>query len=305
MNFKLIIDKIVWIFKGLLDKLNKLTNWKFKNNFVVNYFWKKNKDISGYLKVKNPKEDFLNTIRKILKWLLILLPFLVIAALFVYIYWFLDWFTDWLLRKIPILKELVWANMSLIKTIIGIVFIMWLWYAVHIISELVIWGIIRDKTEQLIMSIPIVWSIYKMVKEFTDYFDFSWSDWTWKKKKKFWLPVLVEYPKQWAYVLGFVNSWNDVIVKDCVSVYVPTAPNPTSWYNVLYEKKDVKVLDVTIEDMMKYIIWLWAVEVETFTKDIRDFDKMKTLADLARWDSEEDQMKLEELKKMDEQKESV
>jgi len=46
---------------------------------------------------------------------------------------------------------------------------------------------------------------------------------------------------------------------DCVSVYVPTTPNPTGGYFVILRRADVIELDVSVDDALKYIISMGVV----------------------------------------------
>jgi uncharacterized membrane protein len=41
---------------------------------------------------------------------------------------------------------------------------------------------------------------------------------------------------------------------DCLSVYVPTTPNPTGGYFVIVARRDVIELDMTVDQALKYII---------------------------------------------------
>ena len=46
---------------------------------------------------------------------------------------------------------------------------------------------------------------------------------------------------------------------DCVSVYVPTTPNPTGGYFVIVARKDVIELDMSVDEALKYIISMGVV----------------------------------------------
>ena len=47
---------------------------------------------------------------------------------------------------------------------------------------------------------------------------------------------------------------NEKTKKDLVSVFIPTTPNPTSGVLMLVPRKDIIMLDMTIEDASKVII---------------------------------------------------
>jgi len=46
---------------------------------------------------------------------------------------------------------------------------------------------------------------------------------------------------------------------DCVSVYVPTTPNPTSGYFAIVPRKDVIELEMSVDQALKYIISMGVV----------------------------------------------
>nr|WP_269757987.1 DUF502 domain-containing protein [Thalassobacillus sp. C254] len=62
-----------------------------------------------------------------------------------------------------------------------------------------------------------------------------------------------------AYILGFLTGESKGEVqrltnKECINVFLPTTPNPTSGWLVLVPKEDVKILEMTVEQGLKFII---------------------------------------------------
>ena len=49
------------------------------------------------------------------------------------------------------------------------------------------------------------------------------------------------------------------IPADCVSVYVPTTPNPTGGYFVIVPRKDVVELEMSVDEALKYVISMGVV----------------------------------------------
>ena len=71
--------------------------------------------------------------------------------------------------------------------------------------------------------------------------------------------VLVQYPKEGTWAVGFVTQENrgeisEKTQKDLVNVFLPTTPNPTSGFLLMYEKKDVIFLDISFEQASKFIV---------------------------------------------------
>ena len=51
----------------------------------------------------------------------------------------------------------------------------------------------------------------------------------------------------------------DKAKEDLAHVFVPTAPNPTSGMLILIPKKDLTILDMSVEDGMKFVISVGSV----------------------------------------------
>ena len=105
--------------------------------------------------------------------------------------------------------------------------------------------------------IPVVNSIYSSVKQISDTL-FSSSGQAFRKA------VLVQWPHEGAWTIAFLTGTpgGDVanhVPPDCLSVYVPTTPNPTSGYFVIVKRADLVELDMTVDQALKYIISMGVV----------------------------------------------
>jgi uncharacterized membrane protein len=105
--------------------------------------------------------------------------------------------------------------------------------------------------------IPVVRSIYSSVKQISDTL-FSSSGQAFRKA------LLVQWPHPGAWTIGFLTGTPTGEVAghlppDCVSVYVPTTPNPTGGYFIIVPRKDVVELDMTVDQALKYVISMGVV----------------------------------------------
>ena len=71
--------------------------------------------------------------------------------------------------------------------------------------------------------------------------------------------VLVEYPRKGSWAVGFATKDNDGEIKkktnkNLVNVFVPTTPNPTSGFLLMFDKEEVIYLDMTFEEASKFIV---------------------------------------------------
>jgi uncharacterized membrane protein len=105
--------------------------------------------------------------------------------------------------------------------------------------------------------IPVVNSIYSSVKQISDTV-FSSSGQAFRKA------LLVQWPHQGMWTIAFLTGTpgGDVatlLPPDCLSVYVPTTPNPTGGYFVIVQRSQVIELDMTVDQALKYIISMGVV----------------------------------------------
>lgn len=110
---------------------------------------------------------------------------------------------------------------------------------------------------KLMIRIPVVRSIYTSVKQVADTL-FSGSGNAFSKA------LLVQYPRQGCWTIAFLTGRpsGDVashLPADCVSVYVPTTPNPTSGFFLILPAADVVELKMTVDEALKYIISMGVV----------------------------------------------
>jgi uncharacterized membrane protein len=115
--------------------------------------------------------------------------------------------------------------------------------------------------DALLSRIPIVKSIYSSVKQVSDTL-FSSSGQAFREA------VLVEYPRAGCWTIAFVTGRpaGDVgerLPPECVSLYVPTTPNPTSGFLLMVPASEVRPLEMSVDEALKYIISMGVVAPQT------------------------------------------
>ena len=113
--------------------------------------------------------------------------------------------------------------------------------------------------DSLLGRIPVVKSIYSSVKKVSESL---LSD----SSRSFKTPVLVPFPQPGIWTIAFVSGYIPDKLKgslpqddDYISVYVPTTPNPTGGYYIMVKKNDVRELDMSVDQALKYVISLGMV----------------------------------------------
>ena len=100
--------------------------------------------------------------------------------------------------------------------------------------------------------IPFLRTVYSAIGQMTQSFALSR-----KSKKK--SVVLVEYPRKGSWAVGFATQDNKGEIRsktniDLVNVFVPTTPNPTSGFLLMFPKDEIIYLDMSFEEASKFIV---------------------------------------------------
>jgi len=71
--------------------------------------------------------------------------------------------------------------------------------------------------------------------------------------------VLVEYPRKGSWAVGFATKDNTGEItnkskQNLVNVFIPTTPNPTSGFLLMFPKEEIIYLDMTFEEASKFIV---------------------------------------------------
>ena len=105
--------------------------------------------------------------------------------------------------------------------------------------------------DDLFKRIPFLRTIYSAILQMTESFSNKDND-----KKSV---VLVEYPRKGVWAVGFATKENKGQMskktnKKLLNVFVPTTPNPTSGFLLMFPIEDVIYLDMTFEEASKFIV---------------------------------------------------
>ena len=105
--------------------------------------------------------------------------------------------------------------------------------------------------DSLFKKIPLLGTFWSAIKQMSQSFKEN------KHKKK--SVVLVEYPRKGVWAVGFATKENEGEIKnktnkDLVNVFVPTTPNPTSGFLLMFEKSDIIYLDMSFEEASKFVV---------------------------------------------------
>ena len=106
--------------------------------------------------------------------------------------------------------------------------------------------------ERAIQSIPGVNSVYNTVKQIVETFGGS-------NRNIFSKVVLVEFPRKGVHSIGFLTNKAQGEAQahttaEVWTVFIPTSPNPTSGFLVLFPRDEITELEMSVGDGMKMVI---------------------------------------------------
>jgi uncharacterized membrane protein len=199
--------------------------------------------------------------------LLIVLPGVVTLAVVKWFFGTVSSFTDALLFFLPhyLKPKLIYVNgqsgamfwyWSLLALVVGVVSVSVVggMTRYYIGKRLIAWA------DSVMLRVPVLNKIYGTIKQVDEAF-------TSGKKSSFKTVVLVEYPREGIYSVGFITSEqaDEVEAKTnqkCVCVFIPTTPIPTGGFLIIVPEEKVIKLDMSVADGFKYIISLGAIANE-------------------------------------------
>ena len=105
--------------------------------------------------------------------------------------------------------------------------------------------------DDLFKRIPFLRTIYSAILQMTETFS--------KKDNKQKSVVLIEYPRKGVWAVGFATKENKGEMakktqKNLINVFVPTTPNPTSGFLLMFPIDEVIYLNMTFEEASKFIV---------------------------------------------------
>ncbi len=201
--------------------------------------------------------------------ILALLPITVTAYLLYFLYSFI------VSKASPIVKKIAYQYgyyfseyVFQIGTLLIVCIII---FVIGIFTRMYLGKLFIKLLDNIMTHIPIARSIYNATKQVIDSFG-STSGSSFSKV------VLVEFPRRDMWMIAFVvrdslpMMQNISTQEDSINLFIPTAPNPTSGFVAVVPKKDIRELDITVEEGIKFVLSLGIIN---FDKQVNSDIKSK------------------------------
>lgn len=116
-----------------------------------------------------------------------------------------------------------------------------------LVKSLLTWG------DRVMIRIPFIRSVYRVTR---DIFSALFST---EGKKAFKRPVMIPFPSRPNYCLAFeagevAAECQEKVPTKLISVFAPTAPHPVSGFLFLAPEEDVRAVDMTNEEVVKFLV---------------------------------------------------
>ena len=107
-------------------------------------------------------------------------------------------------------------------------------------------------SERILGRMPVIRSVYGAVKQIIETVVKQQSN-------AFREVVLFEYPRRGSWAIGFITGYTlgevqSLTEDEVVNVFLPTTPNPTSGYLLFIPRKDLVILEMTVEEGIKMVV---------------------------------------------------
>jgi uncharacterized membrane protein len=199
--------------------------------------------------------------RSFLTGLAVVLPGVVTLAVVKWLFGTVASFTDLLLFFLPTqvthdeagVVHWYWSVLALVMAVVIVTFI-------GLLTRYYLGQRMIKLADNVMLRVPVLNKIYGTIKQVDEAF-------TSGKKSSFQTVVLVEYPREGIYSVGFVTSEQAAEVeektgKKCVCIFIPTTPIPTGGFLIIVPVEKVIKLDMSVSDGFKYIISIGAISQE-------------------------------------------
>ena len=193
--------------------------------------------------------------------LLVLLPLVVTIAVVVFLVNFLTkpfiGFVSTTLAKFDIINRGLFflSPQQTLRYGSQLLILIFLFFVVVLIGIITKWFFIKSLLrlgDRILHKIPLVNTVYKTTQDIIKTLFVS-------DKNSFKQVVMVPFPKEGSYVIGLIarespDYCSEKAGSPLYSVLVPTTPNPTTGFLLMYKKEDLIFLEMKPEEAIKYIV---------------------------------------------------
>lgn len=197
--------------------------------------------------------------KHLLTGLIILLPVALTLMIIIFLF---DFFTEPFVTIVGPLVDLLQEEAGVhlpegltlfISRLLSLIFLCFFILLLGFVTQLFLVEMVMNWGNLILFRIPFIKTVYKVSR---DIFAALFSA---DGKKAFKRPVMIPFPSKPNHCLGFeagevAQECQEKIKIPLISVFVPTAPHPISGFLFLVPESDVKRIDMTNEEVVKFLV---------------------------------------------------
>lgn len=191
--------------------------------------------------------------------ILSLLPFVITVYLLYFLYNII------ISNAMPLVKQIArqynFDFSEYVFQIVTLIIVIIIIFLIGILTKMYFGKILIKFLDNIIAKIPVARSIYNATKQVVDSFKNSTGS-------SFSKVVLVEFPRRDMWMIAFlVRDSLDFMEsastkEESCNVFIPTAPNPTSGFVAVVPKKDIRELDISVEEGIKFVLSVGIINIK-------------------------------------------
>lgn len=176
-----------------------------------------------------------------------------VGITFYIIWWFINLIDAWVKPFVPA-RYLPDTYLPFTVPGVGLIFSMTAIMLIGFFAANLFGRTLVGYSELMLDRMPVVRNVYRALKQI---FETVLS----KSSNSFQYVGLIEYPRRGLMAIVFVSTETTGEIKSraddgngLLSVFLPTTPNPTSGFLLFVPKKDITILDMSVEEAAKLVI---------------------------------------------------
>lgn len=169
-------------------------------------------------------------------------------------FWIVSFFFHIMTEPFLGISELVLKSLGVhsheVRTWIGkllaLIFLFVLIVGIGAVGRYFLFSYLMQLSDAILHRIPVISSVYKTSQELIQTVMTS-------STKSFQQVVLVPFPHSKALCVGFVTR-DDIEIEGRIAVFIPTTPNPTSGFLIMYERDLLLPVDMKVDEALRFVI---------------------------------------------------
>jgi uncharacterized membrane protein len=133
---------------------------------------------------------------------------------------------------------------------------------------------VLNSIEKLIKKLPIFGTVHSATKQFVN---FIFGKDSMEKFKKI---VFVPYPNRGVYSVAFLTGEQLIKGERYLCAFMPTTPNPTTGFLLLFKEKEVIYTDYTVEQAFQFIISVGVINMSKNNKKIKLNEEIEEIKEI-------------------------